>query len=64
MITRLIHASGNVRLELIRAIATYTSAAMFAYLFRIFWPLTPQAVIGALSETGSRFGQFWRNRLS
>jgi len=26
--------------------------------------LVVQHVIGALSETGSRFVQFWRNRLS
>ncbi len=51
-------------MELTRVFATYTSAAMLAYLSRIAWPLTPQAVAGVVSETGNRFVRFWRNRLS
>ena len=64
MTRRLLQEVSIVRIEAFRLFATYATAALLAYIYRLAWPLTPQAVVGVLHESHSRLLQFWRNRLS
>jgi hypothetical protein len=66
MIRRLIPEIGTQGIDALKMLATYTSAAFFAYLSRVFWPFpfTPHGVSSALSHARSRFARFWNDRLS
>lgn len=66
MIRRVIQEIGTQGTDAGKTLATYTTAALFAYLSRVFWPfpLTPHGLAGALSHARGRFARFWSDRLS
>jgi hypothetical protein len=63
MWARLASEMGAQRGETLRMFSTYLTAALFAYLSRVFWPITvtPHAVSVALKATRNRASEFWRD---
>jgi hypothetical protein len=61
MLVRWTSEIGAQRWETLRMFATYLTAALFAYLSRVFWPIpvTPHAVFAALRATRTRASKLW-----
>jgi hypothetical protein len=63
MWVRLANEIGAQRWESLRMFSTYLTAAMFAYLSRVCWPIpvTPHAISVALKATRNQASELWRN---
>ena len=63
MWVRLANEVGAQRWESLRIFSAYLTAALFAYLSRVCWPIpvTPHAVSVALKSTRSLASELWRN---